>query len=73
MLKSDPTAPDDQCEEDDPYVSEHEKLLKQQSKPGAITPSAGGESALQLPKSCGKPSKKSGGSNSSILMQLVSE
>lgn len=23
MLKSDPTAPDDQCEEDDPYVSVH--------------------------------------------------
>lgn len=25
VLKSDPTAPDDQCEEDDPYVSVHEE------------------------------------------------
>lgn len=24
VLKSDPTAPDDQCEEDDPYVSVHQ-------------------------------------------------
>lgn len=24
LLKADPTAPDDQCEEDDPYVSLHE-------------------------------------------------
>lgn len=28
VLKSDPTAPDDQCEEDDPYVSVHEISCK---------------------------------------------
>ena len=62
VLKSDPTAPDDQCEEDDPYVSVHENnthththththtrtlwVCMKQPKRGTSPPSSGRKCAL---------------------------
>lgn len=48
VLKSDPTAPDDQCEEDDPYVSVRpDKRANPSHKFGSIPPSSGRMSVLQ--------------------------